>query len=139
MKLVQVESLKPQVSSLSTNGLIVMRNFKKLKTWEKGMLLVDKVYRASIYFPEEEKFGMRSQFTRSGVSIPANIAEGCAKKSEKDYLRYMEISLGSSYELETHLLIIQKRNWFPPEILSELLGLTIEVQRMLTKFIERTA
>jgi four helix bundle protein len=116
-----------------------MRNFKKLLIWQKAMVLVDKVYLASKFFPDEEKFGMRSQFTRAGVSIPSNIAEGCAKKSEKDYLRFIEISLASTYELETHVLIIKERQWFPNDIIEELLTLIIEEQKMITKFIEKTS
>jgi four helix bundle protein len=116
-----------------------MRNFKKLVIWQKSMMLVNIIYDVSRFFPEDEKYGMRSQFTRAGVSIPTNIAEGCAKKSEKEYLRYMEISLGSSYELETQLLIIEQRNWFPEGKLAELLALTIEIQKMITRLIEKTA
>jgi four helix bundle protein len=114
-----------------------MRNFKKLLIWQKGMVLVDRLYHAAKYFPDDERFGMRSQCTRAGISIPSNIAEGSAKKSEKDYLRYLEFSLASSYELETHLLIVQQRNWFPEEILDELLELTMEEQKMISTFIDK--
>jgi four helix bundle protein len=103
------------------------------------MVLVNKVYDASKFFPDEEKFGMRSQFTRAGISIPTNIAEGCAKKSEKEYLRYIEISLGSAYELETHLLIVEQRGWLPESMLNELMVMVTEIQKMITKFIDKTA
>lgn len=113
-----------------------MRNFRNLLVWQKGMTLAEKIYLASKFFPDDEKFGMRSQMTRTGVSIPTNIAEGSAKRSVKEYVRYLEISLGSCYE--TQLLIAENRHWFPEEIRKELLELTIELQKMLTKFIEKT-
>lgn len=114
-----------------------MRNFKKLLIWQKGMQLVDKLYTAAVYFPDEERFGMRSQSTRAVVSIPSNIAEGSAKRSQKELLKYVEVSLGSSFELETHLLVIQNRRWFPKEVIDELLDLITEEQRMISKFMEK--
>lgn len=114
-----------------------MRDFKRLFIWQKGMLLVDKMYLAAKYFPEEERFGLRSQCIRAVVSIPSNIAEGSAKNSSKDYKRFLEFALGSCFELETQLLIIQQRNWFPAEVLDELVDLTLEEQKMMTSFIDR--
>jgi four helix bundle protein len=80
---------------------------------------------------------MRAQITRCAVSIPTNIAEGSAKKSEKDYKRYTEIALGSAFELETHLLIIQQQRWFPNDQVETLLALIVEEQKMLTAFITK--
>jgi four helix bundle protein len=121
------------------NANNVMRNFKNLIIWQKGMVLVDKLYTASRYFPDDERFGMRSQCTRAAVSIPSNIAEGCGRKSQKDYLRFIEIALASAYELETHLLIIEQRKWFPETVQIELIELVAEEQKMLTKFIGKLA
>jgi four helix bundle protein len=114
-----------------------MRDFKKLKIWQHGMRIVSSVYKVAKFFPAEEKYGMRSQTTRCAVSIPTNIAEGSAKKSQKEYQYYIETSLGSSFELETNLLIVQEQGWFPDEVISELLTMTIEEQRMLSAFIKR--
>lgn len=88
-----------------------MRDFKKLIIWQKAMEIVNAVYQAIEKFPKEERYGLRSQVTRSAVSIASNIAEGSAKSSEKEKKQYMERSLGSAYELETQLLIIEKLNW----------------------------
>lgn len=116
-----------------------MRDFKKLLIWQKGMTIVNGVYEAAKFFPKEEMFGLRSQTTRSAVSIPTNIAEG-AKKSEKEYRYYAGIALGSAFELETHLLIVQQR-WFPSDTVDTLLALIPIVigkeQKMLTTFINR--
>jgi four helix bundle protein len=114
-----------------------MRDFKKLLIWQKGMAIVNEVYAAASFFPKEETYGLRSQTTRSAVSIPTNIAEGSAKKSEKEYKYYAGIALGSAFELETHLLIIQQQRWFPPDTVDALLTLTIEEQKMLATFINR--
>ncbi len=114
-----------------------MRDFKKLLIWQQGMIIVDKVYDIIHYLPVEEKFGMRSQMTRSATAIPANIAEGSAKRSEKDYVRYVEISFGSAFELETHLLIVQKRKWVEAKMIVELLDVIKTEQKMLAKFIDK--
>ena len=70
-----------------------MRDFKKLLIWQKGMVIVNKCTKLQV-LPNEEKYGLRSQTTRSAVSIPSNIAEGSAKKSQKDYRYFVEIALG---------------------------------------------
>ncbi len=82
-----------------------MRNFRELEIWNLSRGLVKEVYVLMKDMPVEEKFGLTSQIKRSAVSIPSNIAEGCAKKSNKDFSRFLEISLGSCYELETQLIL----------------------------------
>ena len=114
-----------------------MRDFKKLLIWQKGMIIVSEVYKSCKFFPKEEMFGLRSQTTRAAVSIPSNIAEGSAKKSTKEYKYYLETSLASAFELETHLLIINGQNWFPEGTIRELLNIVGEEQKMLSAFINR--
>lgn len=101
------------------------------------MVLTSEIYKASKFFPKAELFGLRSQTTRAAVSIPANIAEGSAKKSQKEYKYFLEVSLGSAFELETHLLIAKDQNWFPKETIDELLKKVIEEQRMVSSFITK--
>ncbi|MBS1486979.1 MAG: four helix bundle protein [Bacteroidetes bacterium] len=114
-----------------------MRDFKKLLIWQRGMEIVDKVYDMVPVLPGEEKFGMKSQITRSATSISGNIAEGSAKKSQKDYCRFIEIALGSSFELETHLLIVQRRKWVAENVICHLLKMLDEEQKMLQSFIKK--
>ncbi len=114
-----------------------MRDFKKLLIWQQGMEIVDKVYEVVSFLPIEEKYGIRSQMTRSATAIPANIAEGSAKRSEKDYIRYVEISFGSAFELETHSLVVQRRRWVEEKVILELLDMIKTEQKMLAKFIEK--
>jgi four helix bundle protein len=114
-----------------------MKDFKKLKVWQKGMEIVLATYTLVSQLPGEEKFGLRIQMTKSAVSIPSNIAEGSAKSSSKDYKRYLEISLGSAYELETHVLIIEKLGYGEKELRDSLVKMVDEEQKMLHKLIER--
>jgi four helix bundle protein len=114
-----------------------MRDFKKLLIWQKGMEVVSAVYKAVEKFPSEEKYGLRSQVTRSAVSIAANIAEGNAKSSEKEKKQYIERSLGSAFELETHMLIVEKLGWLEDKEVKVMLKLIEEEQKMLSTFIEK--
>ncbi len=82
-----------------------MRNFKELDIWKEARALVKEVYFLSNFLPQDEKLGLTSQIRRCVISIPANIAEGSAKDSQKDFHRFLQISLGSCFELESHLLL----------------------------------
>lgn len=82
-----------------------MHNFRELKAWQKARLLVKDVYMLTKSFPNEEKFGLISQMRRAAISIPSNIAEGTGRRSNKDFIRYLDIALGSAYELETQLIL----------------------------------
>lgn len=83
------------------------------------MELVDDVYTFVNAFPNTEKYGLSFQITRSAVSIPSNIAEGASRNSEKDFARFLEIALGSAFELETQLIITGKRKHISEERLKE--------------------
>lgn len=110
-----------------------MKNFKQLLIWQKGMDLVAGIYELSKYLPEEEKYSLTSQIRRASVSIPSNIAEGSSRKSQKDYSRFIEIALGSCYELETQILIIEKLNLIvnQSDKIQNLFNLIEEEQKML--------
>ena len=82
-----------------------MRNFRELEVWKEARKLVKDVYLITKLLPDEEKYGLTSQINRCAVSIPANIAEGSAKYSQKDFVRFLQISRGSAYELESHLIL----------------------------------
>jgi four helix bundle protein len=111
-----------------------MRNFKQLKIWQKGFDIAVKSFRLTAAFPKEEKFGLSSQITRAAVSIPSNIAEGSSRTSEKDYNRFVEISLGSSFEMETQLLIAEEVNYGDSVLRKELLSDLDEEQKMIISF-----
>ena len=82
-----------------------MRPHEKLDVWKKAIDFVVIVYRATESFPNDEKFGLTSQIRRAAVSIPANIAEGAARQSNKEFIHFLSNAQGSASELETELLI----------------------------------
>jgi len=111
-----------------------MRNFKELRIWKKGMDIAVNCFKLIETFPLDQKFGLSRQITKSGVSIPSNIAEGSSRVSEKDYARFIEISLGSSFELETQLLIAQRVGFGSDELLNIILMEVIDEQKMINGF-----
>ena len=114
-----------------------MRNFKQLLIWQKGFQIAVKTFRFSSSFPKEEKFGLSSQLTRAAVSIPSNIAEGSSRTSSKDYNRFLEMSLGSSFEAETQLLIAEAINYGEKEKRNDLLKEIDEEQKMIMTFMTK--
>jgi four helix bundle protein len=112
-----------------------MRNFKELEIWVLGMEIVKEVYAISKLLPNEERFGLVSQITGASVSIPSNLAEGCAKSSEKEFKLYLERSLGSAFELETQILIIKELDYILDNNLQEVISKIQLEQKKLGSFI----
>ncbi|MFC5191564.1 four helix bundle protein [Algoriphagus aquatilis] len=108
-----------------------MHNFKELKVWQKAVDLAVKIYTVTKSFPVEEKFGLVSQMRRAGVSVPSNIAEGCAKTSSKSFVNSLEVSLGESFELETQMIISQQVGILDQELAREMEADLTEVHRMI--------
>jgi four helix bundle protein len=111
-----------------------MRNFRNLLIWEKAIEITTDVYFFSESLPIEEKFGIRSQITRAAVSMPSNIAEGCSRRSDKEYAHYLEISLGSSFELETQMIICRLINIGDQSIGERILNNLSYFQKMLNVY-----
>lgn len=109
-----------------------MKNFKNLKIWQKGIELVVNVYKDSMKFPKEELYGLTSQIRRSAVSIPSNIDEGSGRNSDKEFNRFLDISLGSSFELETQLIIAHELEFLSDTTFEDLNNKVIEEQKMIT-------
>ena len=82
-------------------------NFREIKIWQESLVMVKEVYEFSSKLPTEEKFGITSQINRSVVSIPSNIAEGSGRTTNKEFVRFLEIAISSSYELETQLILTE--------------------------------
>jgi four helix bundle protein len=114
-----------------------MRNFKQLRVWQKGLDIARQAYQLVQTFPKEERFALSNQITRAAVSIPSNIAEGSSRTSEKEYHRFIEISLGSAFELETHLLVAEAVNFGQTDIRNNLLIDILDAQKMLGGFLTR--
>lgn len=111
-----------------------MHNFRKLVIWTRSIGLVTRIYQLTNTFPSHERFGLVSQMQRSAVSIPTNIAEGSAKTSNKDFARFLEISIGSSLELETELIIALNLKYVDSMIFEDIQNEIIELQKMITVF-----
>ncbi len=114
-----------------------MRNFKELKIWQKGFDIAVDCFKLTEDFPSEQKFALTSQINRSGVSIPSNIAEGSSRSSEKDYNRFLEISLGSCFELETQLLISQAVKYGDNTMTNKILANIDEEEKMMMSFMNK--
>ena len=111
-----------------------MHQFKELIIWQKSRSFCSDIYSVSSTFPNDEKFGLTNQLRRASVSIPSNIAEGSSRNSNKDFSRFLEIAIGSAYEIETQLLIasdIGFINLVQLEILTNQLEVII---KMISKF-----
>ena len=114
-----------------------MRDFKKLEIWKNGIELVKQVYQLSNKLPSEEKFGLKSQITRAAISIPSNIAEGCSRNSEIEFKRFLEISMGSLFEVETQLIIAQELSFIKKNELEAIFSLIQKEARMINSLINK--
>lgn len=107
-----------------------MHNFKELKIWQISRKLVKDIYEITVTFPTSEKYGLISQLRRCVVSIPANIAEGSGRNTDKDFSHFLNISLGSAYELETLLILSFDVKLISSEQLEDLTTKISEIQKM---------
>jgi len=108
-----------------------IEGFQRLKIWQRAHVLVLAIYKTSVAFPSEERFGLTNQARRSSASICANIAEGY-KKSPKDFMRYLDIAQGSLEETKYHLILSRDLDYLAPSAFHELFDLANEVGKMLT-------
>ena len=113
-----------------------MRNFREIRVWKLGIELNKEIYNVTQNFPGSEKYGLSSQMQRSGVSIPSNIAEGSSRSSERDFCRFLEIALGSAFELETQLIISHELHFITEadfrEVLEELHSLQKQINSLIS-------
>ncbi len=110
-------------------------SYKQLQVWQKSIDLVDDYYDATENFHRDELFGLRSQMRRAAVSIPSNIAEGQARHSRKDFIRFLRGSKGSLAELRTQTIIAERRGYLDAETSRKLDSRAAEVDRMLSGLI----
>ena len=105
--------------------------------WQRGMELVETVYRITAKLPATEQFGLTSQMRRGAVSVPSNIAEGYGRQATGEYRHHLLISRGSLLELETQLLLCQRLNYLPEEETAPVLNETTELSKMLGALISK--
>jgi four helix bundle protein len=114
-----------------------MKDFRRLQVWGKAHELALRVYGETRAFPPEECYGLTAQARRAGASVPANLAEGCGRKTDRELARFLQIGMGSATELEYHLLLAHDLGYLTDECYEELQARTVEVQRMLAALIRR--
>mgnify|MGYP001182252408 FL=1 len=106
-----------------------MPNLKELKIWSKAIDMATEVYKLTANFPKEEKYGLTSQIRRSAISVPSNIAEGAGRNSDKEFIYFLGVSNGSSYELQTQLVISRNLDLVDARV-DQLLDEIDQIQKM---------
>ena len=108
-----------------------MNNFRDLQVWKKSIFIVKKVYELTSVFPKDEIYGLTNQIRRAAVSIPSNIAEGAGRSSDADFNHFLAIAIGSSFELETQLIISKELLYTETENADMLISELQEIQKMI--------
>jgi len=108
-----------------------MRDHKKLRAFELADQLTLSVYKTTRAFPAEERFGLISQMRRCAVSVASNIVEGCARNSEADFLRFLDMAYGSVRELEYQISLAARLDYFDKNSAKEIEALCIETAKVL--------
>ena len=109
-----------------------LNSYRELKVWQLGMEIAKDIYMLAQALPRHEVYGLSSQMQRSAVSVPANIAEGHAKESTKDFLRHISIAQGSLAETETHVLLAESLDYAKSSQVARLLDKCTEQRKMLS-------
>ncbi|SFS61540.1 four helix bundle protein [Sphingobacterium wenxiniae] len=111
-------------------------NFKNLKIWVLAMEVASHIHKLCLEFPKTEQYGLISQMNRAAVSIPSNIAEG-SNRGITHFRHFLNIALGSSFELGTQLLIANQNNYISEIKTNEIENRIIELQKMISGFIKK--
>ena len=114
-----------------------MRTFRKYQVWELGHEITLEVYKLSKQFPKEELFGLTSQMRRCSSSVPANIAEGCGRETEKEFKRFLVIANGSATELEYFLILVKDLKLADQESIEKLIEKVDQLKRSLNRLISK--
>lgn len=114
-----------------------MQNYKNLKVWVKAHQLTLQLYKKTINFPKNEVYGITNQIRRAAVSIPASIAEGCGKQSNKEFAHFLNISLGSANETEYYLILTKDLGFLDQKDFEELIDRINEIKAMLISLINK--
>ncbi len=107
------------------------RPHRKLDVWQKSMELVRKIYQNTATFPKNEEYGLSSQMRRAAISVPSNLAEGAARKGNKEFKQFLNIAQGSLSELDTQVELARMLGYMYSERYSELMYKMTEISKML--------
>ena len=111
-----------------------MHQFKELEIWKRSRKFCSEIYQVTSRFPSDEKFGLTNQLKRAAVSVPSNIAEGSSRNSNKDFSRFLEIAIGSAYEIETQILIASDLGFITITESEKLVNELAEIVKMISRF-----
>jgi len=114
-----------------------MRNYRNLLVWEKAHRLTLSIYKSTAVFPTEERFGLTSQMRRAAASIPANLAEGCGRRSDKEMARFVQIAMGSGAELSYHTLLARDLNFLDAKTHERLEADLAVIMRMMSSLSQK--
>lgn len=113
-----------------------VKTYKDLDVWRKGIDIVDRIYALTKKFSSEEKYVLVTQMQRAAISIPSNVAEGFVRQHSKEYAQFLYVALGSCAELETQIVISNRRNYLTEVELKELEECLDHESRMLMNLIK---
>ena len=111
-----------------------MHNFEKLKVWQKAMDIAEEVYKLCLLLPDDEKFNLVHQIKKCAVSIPSNIAEGSGRNHNKEFIQFLGIANGSTFELITQLILAKRLKLVSEEIVQPIINQLVEVSNMSFSF-----
>ena len=114
-----------------------MRNYRDIQVWQRSHQLTLTIYKMIESFPASEQYALTSQMKRAAYSVPMNIAEGCGKSSEADFVRFLEIASGSASELDYQLVLVRDLGYIDENQYEQFLNELIEIRKMLTTFIKQ--
>jgi len=114
-----------------------IKTYRDLIVWQKSIELVTEIYSLTKTFPKDELFCLTNQIRRCAISIPSNIAEGYGRNSKQDYIRFLNISMGSLYELQTQLEISLNLNYVIKTDYEKIYDSTKEIERMLSSLLSK--
>jgi four helix bundle protein len=118
---------------------VVMGAYQELEVWQEAMTLAEELYRETVSFPREERYGLTAQLRRAGVSIPSNIAEGYGREATQEWIRFLRIAQGSLKELETQLLLASRLGFLSPAAYTTLSARTVRISHQLRALIKSLA
>ena len=114
-----------------------MRNFREFEVWKRAIQVCKDIYKVTNTFPDSEKFGIVSQIRRASVSIASNIAEGSSRNSDVEFKRFLEIAMGSAFEVETQLIISKEIGYLSIEMMKKEVESIHVLQKKLNRFIAK--
>lgn len=129
--------LVPDASCQVPSSLHPIKSYKDLLVWQKGMLMTKFIYTETQGFPDSERYGLTNQIRRAAVSVPSNIAEGYGRNSTQDYLRFLRISVGFLYEIQTQLEIAQEQQYLTDPGVIKIVNVANELEKMLVSMIRK--